>query len=402
MFEAMPDKPSVAERASQLRDCMKLLEKPPYRVSEGAGEQAKSQLQELIATADAGELDDLLKRAVGKGIKLWRRAIAELIDCPENTVIDNWIREGLNSPDEDRSSWALQVVGHSGLTRFNADILRRLKADSPCWAAIMAAGDIGSKEFESSLLQIARTQPKLVPFALQRALQKCCPERAQSYFSDIFYLSDEDRDRVFAAQALAENGDTRALSFLIEVLPEKEDAKYYSHASRRSAQVLSAMYKWELEWTPDAPELALKLWNDEKAHLHELDCVTQRHFCFVFFEKRRITLKTAHTALNQPQGNCQQLNNALVAQRSEGPELFVRYTKGKDVLRQAKIVGSNTPYADDLARCDRRFEISFRNQENVLDEINSLIDVQMTLQSLTDGFLYLPWNEHLAPFERDA
>lgn len=46
-----------------------------------------------------------------------------------------------------------------------------------------------------------------------------------------------------------------------------------------------------------------------------------------------------------------------------------------------------------LAGLDRRFEVGFEDLDVVLDEINTLIEVQTTLQDLTGGYLVLPWND---------
>lgn len=52
-------------------------------------------------------------------------------------------------------------------------------------------------------------------------------------------------------------------------------------------------------------------------------------------------------------------------------------------------------------RFPRAFEISFDDLEEVLDEINTLIDAQATLEDLTGGACYNTWNENLTlPGER--
>jgi hypothetical protein len=50
-----------------------------------------------------------------------------------------------------------------------------------------------------------------------------------------------------------------------------------------------------------------------------------------------------------------------------------------------------------LAACDRRFEVSFDDLELVLDDYNTMFEVQTILQELTGGYLHLAWNGELLP-----
>jgi hypothetical protein len=44
--------------------------------------------------------------------------------------------------------------------------------------------------------------------------------------------------------------------------------------------------------------------------------------------------------------------------------------------------------------CDTEILIELSNVEEVLDEINTLIEVQATLQAATGGLMYLSWNHN--------
>lgn len=115
--------------------------------------------------------------------------------------------------------------------------------------------------------------------------------------------------------------------------------------------------------------------------------------CFVFFvDDHRHSIDTAAQALTK---------RGLLVKR-EMDELSVCFP-GKPILRIAFVVGAfvheeaielpaGTEFSTQMARCNARFEILIDDLDAVLDEINTLIDVQHALQELTNGFLYLSWN----------
>ncbi|TQK44127.1 hypothetical protein FBY35_5611 [Streptomyces sp. SLBN-118] len=76
------------------------------------------------------------------------------------------------------------------------------------------------------------------------------------------------------------------------------------------------------------------------------------------------------------------------------PVLWVGLSTAPHVTAEA----TETAEAHDvpgLAGLDRRFEVTFDDLEAVLDEINTLIEVQATLQGLTGGYLFPPWNDNV-------
>jgi hypothetical protein len=50
-----------------------------------------------------------------------------------------------------------------------------------------------------------------------------------------------------------------------------------------------------------------------------------------------------------------------------------------------------------LSQCAARIEITFDDLEEVRTEIDTLIEVQETLQDATQGFIFNAWNRKLAP-----
>ena len=75
--------------------------------------------------------------------------------------------------------------------------------------------------------------------------------------------------------------------------------------------------------------------------------------------------------------------------------MSIRLQQGEAIRREAMVVGAKSTIATDLSKCDARFEITFDPLDEVLDEINTLIEVQLTLQDATQGFLYNTWNREL-------
>jgi hypothetical protein len=58
---------------------------------------------------------------------------------------------------------------------------------------------------------------------------------------------------------------------------------------------------------------------------------------------------------------------------------------------------------DAFNRFDRRFEVIIDDLESTLDEMNTLAEVQMTLQDLTNGYLVCSWNDSVqAPYVPDG
>jgi hypothetical protein len=77
-----------------------------------------------------------------------------------------------------------------------------------------------------------------------------------------------------------------------------------------------------------------------------------------------------------------------------GPILYLAIKRGEFVETFGRrLMGRRRKYRPLLSGCDTQIEITFRNLEEVLDEINALIDVQHLLQSATGGLLYRSWNQ---------
>jgi hypothetical protein len=114
--------------------------------------------------------------------------------------------------------------------------------------------------------------------------------------------------------------------------------------------------------------------------------------CLVFFRSPACDLDAAADSLAGSGLTVRRQGDQLTVGRPGSPELCVRLAVGEWVRTEAAEVGEGTPHAAALRECDARFEISFDSLDEVLDEINTLMEVQGALQDASRGFLFLPWN----------
>lgn len=93
---------------------------------------------------------------------------------------------------------------------------------------------------------------------------------------------------------------------------------------------------------------------------------------------------------------------ALSVRWGNGPELSVAFSAESHVPEEAAELGGGTPFAAELSQCDSRFELSIDDLDAALDEMNTLIEVQCTLQDATRGYLFNSWNGELSGPEESA
>jgi hypothetical protein len=58
------------------------------------------------------------------------------------------------------------------------------------------------------------------------------------------------------------------------------------------------------------------------------------------------------------------------------------------------LAGDKRKYENVIATCDSEIRIVFEDIDETLDEINTLIEIQTTLQSATNGLIYTSWNQN--------
>jgi hypothetical protein len=85
-----------------------------------------------------------------------------------------------------------------------------------------------------------------------------------------------------------------------------------------------------------------------------------------------------------------------------GPQLRVAYVQEPSVPQEAGEISEGTPHAADMSRCEVRFEILIDDLDAVLDETNTLIETQLTLQTATGGFMFNTWGGQVVGPASDA
>ncbi|WP_205757387.1 hypothetical protein [Lysobacter enzymogenes] len=118
----------------------------------------------------------------------------------------------------------------------------------------------------------------------------------------------------------------------------------------------------------------------------------------VLFARAGFDLDWARQALSAQGLNVEPAPHGLNASWDEdGPVLRIAFVHGAQVAQQAAAIAGGGAYQDALRGCDARFEIAIDDLDEALDEMNTLIEVQTTLQEGTGGFLFNDWNGELSP-----
>jgi len=118
--------------------------------------------------------------------------------------------------------------------------------------------------------------------------------------------------------------------------------------------------------------------------------------CLVFFRSGACDLDAASRSLAGHGLTVTRTGDAITAARPGSPEFRIRLATEEWVRAEAAEIGDGTPHEAAMRECDARFEVSFDSLDDVLDEINTLLEVQGALQDASRGFLFLPWNGNLS------
>ena len=84
-------------------------------------------------------------------------------------------------------------------------------------------------------------------------------------------------------------------------------------------------------------------------------------------------------------------------QLGDSPVFRIARSSEPHVVIESAEIGDGSPHSDAVSKCDSRFEVLTDDLDSALDEINTLIDVQATLQDATEGFMFTCWNGVLSP-----
>jgi hypothetical protein len=119
-------------------------------------------------------------------------------------------------------------------------------------------------------------------------------------------------------------------------------------------------------------------------------------YFLVFFRSGSCDLDDAARAMADRGLTVSRRADDLIAGYPGSPEFRVVVATGDHVKIEAAESGEGTPHQAAMAECDIRFEVFFDDLAEVLDEINTFIEVETALQEASRGFIFLPWNGHLS------
>ncbi|MBP3956098.1 hypothetical protein J8F10_12475 [Gemmata sp. G18] len=108
-------------------------------------------------------------------------------------------------------------------------------------------------------------------------------------------------------------------------------------------------------------------------------------YCMVFFQSGACDLDTAFRSLTSYGLTVTRRDDELVVGRSGSPDFRVRHARADWVRAEAAEISEGTPHAAAMQECSELFEISFDNLDEVLDEINTLIEIHRAPHGLALG-----------------
>lgn len=117
----------------------------------------------------------------------------------------------------------------------------------------------------------------------------------------------------------------------------------------------------------------------------------------VFFHKPGFALSQAEAALRQ-KGllTVSRKGELLTVTWKDSPALKIHYVQGEGVRKDAARVSRGTTLEAMMRDVDAAFVITFENLDDVLDDANTLIEVQLELREATDGVISRTWNDELS------
>lgn len=122
-----------------------------------------------------------------------------------------------------------------------------------------------------------------------------------------------------------------------------------------------------------------------------------KHMSMIYFRSSGYDLDAAGHSFITHGLSVSHDNQELTVRWGDGPTLRIRLSTAAVVQQEARELSKRNSDTSAIRDCDVRFEILIDNLDEVLDEINTLIEVQATLQDATNGFLFNTWNRRLSP-----
>lgn len=127
--------------------------------------------------------------------------------------------------------------------------------------------------------------------------------------------------------------------------------------------------------------------------------ILPRNWCLIFFRdpKAEFDASRLKKALGDAGLTVTGRKEPFKVRWGDGPTMQVSIFRGKSIETIVRgLVGKQRKYAKLVKGCDAQVKIELDNVEEVLDEINTLIEVQTTLQSATQGLMYNSWNDRFS------
>lgn len=127
--------------------------------------------------------------------------------------------------------------------------------------------------------------------------------------------------------------------------------------------------------------------------------ILPRNWCLIFFrdpetkfDTSRLREVVAAAGLSATAGG-----EPITVQFGEGPKMKLSIARGKFLETMVRgLVGTQRKHKDLVAGCDAQIKIEIENLDEALDEMNTLIDLQASLQNATGGLMYNSWNQEFS------
>lgn len=113
---------------------------------------------------------------------------------------------------------------------------------------------------------------------------------------------------------------------------------------------------------------------------------------FLVYFSGDATLDDAESALRKAGLAVHRTEDTLEVRWGTGPTMWIGLSTEPHVKLEALEV-AEMKTVPELERCDRRFEVAFDDLDEVIDETNTLAEVQIVLQDLTQGWITMAWND---------
>jgi hypothetical protein len=116
----------------------------------------------------------------------------------------------------------------------------------------------------------------------------------------------------------------------------------------------------------------------------------------VFFQSEECDLNGAINSLEKYRFSVARDGEKLVVGRGDSPQFQVSLIKEDFVQKEANEIAQGSEFANEMSKCNARFEVVIDDLDTALDEINTLMEVQGALQDASKGYLFTPWNDNVS------